>query len=261
MPFNYNLGTQVQNPRVVTTVQTGYSIQTPTTRVPGISTGQGYQMPEPGTYTQGTTVQRGAGGLAGTNAPAAPTGKLDMKGWGEQLAANRQAREQNKIDKEYQLRNYEWSNYIEPKQKEFAQQMEQQAMDEANRALAEMQARYGYMRSAGAGTAGMWESGQFNMESKMMAVRSAIATTSENYMRELYNAWSNMKDQQSFQEEMVRLQAYYREEYAEKIAELNEPSWWSTLGGVVGSALALIPGLGQAVGAAMGITYAAKKVS
>lgn len=255
MPFNFNLETQVQNPRVVTTAQTGYSIQTPTVRPPSIQAGQGFQMPAPGAFTQGTTVQRGGVGVAGAHAPTAPTGdvNLDTKTWSERFAADRQARNQRAIDKKHEDLNYEWTTHYEPKQKEFAQQMEQQAMDEANRALAEMQARYGYMRSAGAGTAGMWESGQLNMESKMMAVRSAIVTTSENYLRDMYNAWMNKKDEQHFQEEMVRLQAYYREEYAEKVAELNGPSWWSVLGGVVGQALGLIPGVGGYVSTKLGL--------
>lgn len=235
-----------------------FSFTSSTTNTPGTGTGGGGY----GTLTFNTgSVYGGAGtgggGVYNTSPPSgintgspygggyAPPGSGGISGgftsvssvtnpWENNFWDWRQKQQYENIDQEHQRAEYEWKTWHEPELKAAAQAEEKAALDSANKALAEMQARYMWMRSGGAGTAGMWEMGQMNLEGQALKVRALLSATSEKYMNELHTAFLSKKDDQDFAEKMAKLQEQYREQYAETVAELNDGTWWQSLGSIVG---------------------------
>jgi hypothetical protein len=113
----------------------------------------------------------------------------------------------------------------------------------------------GYSLSAtGSGEGGLAAASRQALTTEAQNKRMDIASQRDIALQNAYMQFMTTKDQQAF--DMAKMQAQHQ--YNVKLAEMNQPSWWESLGPIVGMGLAMFGGpIGAAVGGAMayGSTY------
>jgi hypothetical protein len=141
-----------------------------------------------------------------------------------------------KVPTPTQKAEYQWGQTYQPKWEEYAEGLQRQAQTAYDRSLAQASARLGYGLSAtGSGEGGLAEAARYGLESEAASKRADIAQQAKTMEQQAYLQFMQTKDQQAFEWAKMQAQMYYNKQ----IAEMNQPSWWESLAGIVGTAAAL----------------------
>jgi hypothetical protein len=136
-----------------------------------------------------------------------------------------------------QVAQNEWTKIYEPQWQEYSADMQRQLQTAFDRSYADAQGTLGYGLSAqGSGEGGLYEASRMQLQSEASNKRADIAAQRDTMLQQAYIQFMQTKDQQAF--EMAKLGAQYQ--YQKQITEMNDPSWWSTLGSVLGMAAGII---------------------
>lgn len=119
-----------------------------------------------------------------------------------------------------------------------------------DREMARAQAQLGFAASSGAGTGGQWDASRLALGRAGMARQMDITNLWKKYETEGRLAFLNREDMQAFQAQMQT----ERLAMMQKLAEMNQESWWSGLASIVGGGLGFLAGGpgGAAVGSMLG---------
>jgi hypothetical protein len=143
--------------------------------------------------------------------------------------------------KKYNQWNEEWTQNYAPQWEKYGAGMQRELQTAYDRSLAEARSNLGYSLSAtGSGEGGLANASRLALETEAQNKRMDIATKRDQVLQQAYLQFMQTKDAQSF--EMAKMKAGY--EYNKQIAEMNQPSWWESLGGIVGSGFGIVGGLG-----------------
>lgn len=135
-----------------------------------------------------------------------------------------------------QVANNEWKNQWEPQWKQYGEGLQRELQTAYDRSLAEAQGWLGYgLSMSGSGEGGLAEASRLALQTEAQNKRMDISQRADQVLQQAYLQFMQTKDQQAF--EMAKMGAQYQ--YAKEMAEMNEPSWWESLGGIVGMGVGL----------------------
>lgn len=138
----------------------------------------------------------------------------------------------------------DWNRYYAEDVKKLGESMEREALSAFQREQARMKQQLGYARSAGAGTAGGWQSADIALRRAGVGEMMRISGESERFATQAKLAYLNREDTQQFQLDMMHQQYLYNKQ----LAEMNSDSWWGGLGKLIGFTAALPMAGGASVG-------------
>jgi hypothetical protein len=139
------------------------------------------------------------------------------------------------------IANKEWASKWEPQWNKYGEQMQRGLQTAFDRSYADAQGKLGYgLSMSGSGEGGLAEASRLALTQEAQNKRMDIAATRDQMLQQAYIQFMTTKDQQAF--DMAKMAAGY--EYQRKMAEMNQPSWWESLGSILGMATALsLPGI------------------
>ena len=130
----------------------------------------------------------------------------------------------------------EWNTIWEPQWNKYGGQLQREAQTAYDRSLAEAQGRLGYgLSMSGSGEGGLAEASRLALTTEAQNKRMDIASMRAKALQEAYLQFMTTKDTQAF--ELAKLAATY--EYNKKMAEMNQPSWWESVGQIIGTGLGI----------------------
>ena len=184
-------------------------------------------------------------------------------GAGLQRTLDEAARQRMEKQRAESLANYE--QYYQPIVQEYARLGQQASGNLLEREMAKLRMRLGYNQSAGAGTGGWWNLARSGMETAGMQKGMALADQWKQWEAQQHLGYLSQEDQQAHQLEMQRISYQNQLALMKQQAELNDSSWWSTLGTIAGIGLALwnplagaaVAGGGAIVGRGVGGSWSA----
>ena len=140
-----------------------------------------------------------------------------------------------------QIAQSEWTNTYEPQFEKYNTALQRELQTAFDRSYAEAQGRLGYGLSiTGSGEGGLAEASRLALTTEAQNKRMDIKNEYNKRLEGAYYQFMLTKDAQAF--EMAKLGAQY--EYQRKLAEMNQPSWWESLGSIVGMGFGIAGGLG-----------------
>ena len=172
------------------------------------------------------------GGLQKTNEQIAQLYPTEYTAWNSNRAAT--------------AANTQWASTYEPMWNEYGADMQRQMQTAFDRSYADARGRLGYgLAMGGSGEGGLAEAARMQLTTEAQNKRMDIAATRDTMLQQAYIQFMTTKDAQAF--ELAKMAANY--EYNRQIAEMNQPSFWDSLGPIVGMGLAMFGGpLGAAIG-------------
>lgn len=130
-----------------------------------------------------------------------------------------------------------WSSTYEPQWKEYGAGLQRELQTAYDRSLAEAQGRLGYgLSTSGSGEGGLAEASRLALSEEAQAKRMDISQRAGQVLQQAYLQFMQTKDAYAF--EMAKVGAQYQ--YAKEMAEMNQPSWWESLGGIVGMGVGML---------------------
>jgi hypothetical protein len=148
----------------------------------------------------------------------------------------------------------QWANTYEPQWNKYGEQMQRQLQTAFDRSYADAQGKLGYgLSMSGSGEGGLAEASRLALTQEAQNKRMDIAATRDQMLQQAYIQFMTTKDQQAF--DMAKMAAGY--EYQRKMAEMNQPTWWDSLGSIVGMGMGMLlaaptGGLSMGAGAIIG---------
>jgi hypothetical protein len=129
-----------------------------------------------------------------------------------------------------------WNTTYEPMWNQYGADMQRQLQTAYDRSLASAQAQMGYgLSTQGSGYGGVADATRLSLQNEAMSKQQDIAAQRDMELQKAYIQFMTTKDAQAF--EMAKL--YVQEDYAKKMAEMNQPSWWQSLASITGSMIGL----------------------
>ena len=140
----------------------------------------------------------------------------------------------------------QWANTYEPMWNQYGEQMQRELNTAFDRSYADARGRLGYgLAMGGSGEGGLAEAARMQLTTEAQNKRMDIASQRDTMLQQAYIQFMTTNDAQAF--ELAKMAANY--EYNRQIAEMNQPSFWDSLGPIVGMGLAMFGGpLGAAIG-------------
>jgi hypothetical protein len=131
----------------------------------------------------------------------------------------------------------QWANTYEPQWNKYGEQMQRGLQTAFDRSYADAQGKLGYgLSMSGSGEGGLAEASRLALTQEAQNKRMDIAATRDQMLQQAYIQFMTTKDQQAF--DMAKMAAGYA--YQQKMAEMNQTSWWSTLGSILGMAAGIV---------------------
>jgi hypothetical protein len=135
------------------------------------------------------------------------------------------------------IANKEWASKWEPQWNKYGEQMQRGLQTAFDRSYADAQGKLGYgLSMSGSGEGGLAEASRLALTQEAQNKRMDIAATRDQMLQQAYIQFMTTKDQQAF--DMAKMAAGYA--YQQKMAEMNQTSWWSTLGSILGMAAGIV---------------------
>jgi len=158
-------------------------------------------------------------------------------------------RMQAEMEREKKRRELEWQTMYQQPASEYARLEEIEAKKALDREMARAAAMLGYSQyGTGAGTSGTWEANKLALQKAAQEQYGNVAQLNQKIMQQLYLDYLNRKDTQKFQLELAKYAHEARMQEMEKMAELNDESWWQSIGSSVGSFFAMMPLIASGLG-------------
>ena len=129
----------------------------------------------------------------------------------------------------------EWNSTYAPQWNQYGADMQRQLQTAFDRSYAEANAKMGYSLSQGSGYGGVADATRLSMTNEAMQKQQQIAAERDTELQKAYIQFMTTKDAQAF--DMAKM--YAQEDYAKKMAEMNQPSWWQSLASITGSMIGL----------------------
>ena len=132
-----------------------------------------------------------------------------------------------------------WDTTYAPQWEKYSTDMQRKLQTAYDRSYAEAQGRLGYgLATAGSGEGGIAEASRLALTTEAQNKRMDIAAQRDTMLQQAYIQFMTTKDAQAF--ELAKMGAQY--EYNQKIAEMNQPSWWQSLASIAGTVIGLFTG-------------------
>ena len=129
-----------------------------------------------------------------------------------------------------------WTTTREPLWKEFSTDLQREAQTAFDRSYAEAQGRLGYgLSMSGSGEGGLAEASRLALTTEAQNKRMDIATMASKMMNQAHIEFLNTKDSQAFELQKLNIQIQANKQ----VAEMNQPSWWESLGQIIGTGLGI----------------------
>jgi len=161
------------------------------------------------------------------------------RGFGERLEKFQKVVAQKKRTKQHEERQADWEQFYAPTVEEYAAGGLEASGNVLEREMAKLRMRLGYNQSMGAGTAGWWNLARGGMLTEGMKKYQDIASDWERWQTGQYLGYMSREDQQAHQLKMQQIAYQQQLELMRQQAELNDPTWWQTLGSIVGIGLGI----------------------
>ena len=129
----------------------------------------------------------------------------------------------------------DWNQNFAPQWNQYGADMQRQLQTAFDRSYAEANAKMGYGLSQGSGYGGVADATRLSMTNEAMQKQQEIASERDKMLQAAYVQFMTTKDAQAF--DMAKM--YAQEDYANKMAEMNQPSWWQSLASITGSMIGL----------------------
>jgi hypothetical protein len=143
----------------------------------------------------------------------------------------------------------QWTNTYEPMWNKYGAEMQRGLQTAYDRSLAEARGKLGYgLSMQGSGEGGLAEASRLSLETEAQNKRMDIAAQRDMALQQAHLQFMQTKDAQAF--EIAKMGVAYN--YNKMIAEMNQPSWWESLGQIAGMGLAMFNPVGAVTGASSG---------
>lgn len=148
----------------------------------------------------------------------------------------------------------QWTNTFEPQWQKYSTGLQRELQTAFDRSYADAQGKLGYsLNATGSGEGGAAEASRLALTTEAQNKRADISQRQGQTMQQAYVNFMTTKNIQQF--EMEKLAA--QQAFAKEMAEMNQPSWWGSLGSIVGMGLGLLlaaptGGVSLGMGAAAG---------